>query len=94
MDPQVVVAGCRPSLLEVWSAGRSPGEADREAACDLIAWGLSHLDKSRRPTGYERRLVRLLRRGGRLSRREAATVAGLLRVERQWRDHAFLARSG
>jgi hypothetical protein len=80
--------------LAAWKAGQRPGTADRESSRDLVAWGLKHLRARRRRSDYERRVARLLERGGRLSRPEAAVVAGLYLAEERWRSRAFLGSVG
>lgn len=80
--------------LDAWQGGERPEAGDRESARTLIASGLKHLGRRRRPSEYERRLLRLLKRGGRLSRREAAVVGGLYPAEERWRGSAFLGPVG
>jgi hypothetical protein len=79
--------------LKAWSAGRGFGTPDRDAARDLISWGLAHL-RSRRRNDYEERVVRLLERGGRLTHTEAAVIAGLYVLEERWRERGFLGPVG
>jgi hypothetical protein len=80
--------------LAAWKRGQRPGSADLESSRDLVVWGLKHLRTQQPRSDYERRAVRLLERGGRLSRPEAAVIAGLYLSEERWRSRAFLGPVG